>query len=756
MAGALILLIVGTAAGVGAPALGIWLWVRRGRRGRSATSIRSHHNPGALFDALPDGPGGTANPAMGGATLVVDGRQTERDEKSIPDEISDLARLASAAARSAAEAVVPAALVETAMEADRDLGGEHGQATVAPARTASTELVMCDLDIAGDESRAVPRETTMPALWPADATDIELSADPGPASAGAPVLPDAGAREIASRGVEYEAGTARPSEEAQPPKFAHLNEILEAEAEACGEPAREGDDTIEAIETEGGVECSAAESVPSVGDSAISVAPLGDNLEPEPAIVDALPESIAEDTAGEVANAGEPSRTRPRPSRPAQHRDRRGQRRALPPPAAPASERPPPVEASLRAPAEAKLRLMLHPIRRTATLSAVLARPPGYPDRVVLLLGEGTEVSSYSEDRYDDVDLEWTADLLSGEVRLDCKEGYQWLRSSRRIHLFGEVADEPGLISIGSAALSSPTTIICLREDVAAARAAAEACGSPTLVSHDHWSGIPDGWAVLSGYLPAHAAASGLATGLTGLDPGVGSEILLAGGLRIRSASFAEGSPPRIEIAPFPSGAIVTIDGQPAELGEDGAWRADGWDRPGDHLVDVVPGPSAAYRVIEDPWTKDGWEAWNAHPERFGATPHAPWAVAQVCGAAVLGPGGEYVVAADAKPSVVCLGLRRGAVGLRGRPDAPVAVGLLKEPPAFLISASGPRRSQGRIEWLSPSAPSASIRAIDPHWAAAVRSAASRRLPIDGGGSSAAEAWRRARERARRQRRPRS
>ena len=399
---------------------------------------------------------------------------------------------------------------------------------------------------------------------------------------------------------------------------------------------------------------------------------------------------------------------------------------------------------------------MLHPIRRTATLSAVLARPPGYPDSVTLLLGEGAEISAYSEDRYDDVDLEWTADLLSGEVRLDCKEGYQWLRSGRRIQIFGEVADEPGVISVGSAALSSASTVVCLREDADAVRAAAEACGSPTLVPHDYWSGIPVGWTVLSGYRPAHAAASGLATGLTGLDPGVGSEIRLSAGLRIRSASFAEGCPPRIEIAPFPSGAIVTIDGQPAELGEDGAWSAVGWDRPGDHLVDVVPGPSAAYRIIEDPWAKDGWEAWDAHPERFGGSPHAPWAVAQVCGAAVLGPGGEFVVASDAMPSVVCLGLRRGAVVLRGRLDAPVAVGLLREPPAFLISASGPRRSQGRITWLSPSAPSSSIRAIDPHWVAAVRSAAARRLPLDGGGSSADDAWRRARERARRQRRPRT
>jgi hypothetical protein len=564
----------------------------------------------------------------------------------------------------------------------------------------------------GDWTRALPREVTKPHLWPA-------------------------------------------SEKAQTQEFTLLDEVLEAETR--NEPGHERDESAEMVETASGAERGAVETAPCVGEGEAAIVPPADNLEfalePVPGSVAVPSDSVAEDTAGETTNTGEPAWTKPRPSKPAQHRDRRGQRRVLPAQPASVSERPQSVGAAARPPAEAKLRLMLHPIRRAATLSAVLARPAGYPDRVTLLLGGGTEIGAYGESRYDDVDLEWTADLLSGEVRLDCKDGYQWLRSGRRIHIFGVVADEPGVVSAGSAALSSPSTIICLREDAAEVRAVAEACGSPTLVSHEHWSGVPDGWTILSGYRPTHAAASELASGLTGLDPGVGSEIRLSGGLRISSASFAEGSPPRIEIAPFPPGAVVTIDGLPAELGEDGAWSADGWDKPGDHLVDVVPGPSSAYRVVDDPWSKDGWETWDAHPERFGALRRAPWVVAQVCGAAVSGPGGEYVVAADAMLSVICLGLRCGAVALRGRPDAPVAVGLLSEPPAFLISASGLRRSQGRITWLSPSAPIGSSRTIDPQWVAEVRNAVSRRLPLDGGGSPAQDAWRRARERARRHRR---
>ncbi|WP_151611734.1 hypothetical protein [Sinorhizobium alkalisoli] len=444
---------------------------------------------------------------------------------------------------------------------------------------------------------------------------------------------------------------------------------------------------------------------------------------------------------------------RPRPSRPAQHRDRRGQRRVPQVQSGAASQVGlAAVAEALRTPAEAKLRLILHPVRRTVGLSAVMARPAGYPDRITLLFGAGTELGAYSEDRYDDVDLEWTPDLLSGEVRLGCKEGYQWLRSSRRVHIFREQADEPGLISVSFAALASSNAIVCRQEDADAVRSAAAACGSAELVTHDRWTGVPEGWVVLSSYRPTHAASSMLDTGLTGLDPGIGGVIRLSGGLQIRAGSFAQGSPPKIEIEPFPAGARVTIDGIPAEADDEGCWRAAGWDEPGDHLVDVIPGPSLTYRIVGDPWAEGGWELWNAHADRFPTSHDAPWARAQICGASVAGPSGEHVVAAEAMSSVIALGLRRGMAMLRPRPDAPVAVGLLREPPAFLISSSGPRRTQGRVDWLVPPAGKEFSQLIDQSWVAAVRSAASRRLPLSTDSPAAQEAWRRARARARRYR----
>jgi hypothetical protein len=435
----------------------------------------------------------------------------------------------------------------------------------------------------------------------------------------------------------------------------------------------------------------------------------------------------------------------------ARHRDRRGQRRSSPAKIASTPETIIPVQAAQsRPPAEFKLRLILHPVRRTAGIAAVLTRPVGYPEIITLSHEAGADVRAFGEDRYDDVDLEWTPGLLSGELRLDCEQGYQWLRSSRRIHMFRAVADEPNLISVGFAALKSPCAIICRLEDSDAVRSATRMCGSSELTSHDRWAGIPHGWAIFSNYVPTHEAMQNLEPDLTALDPGVGAEIRLTGVLQISAAAFAAGSPPHIEITPFPAGARVTIDGVAAEMGEDGAWRADGWDTPGQHLVDVVPGPSATYRILADPWVSDGWETWDAHPGRFTSGGDAPWAQVKICGANVSGPSGEHLVAAEPMATLMALGQQRGVASLRARPDAPIAVGLLREVPAFLISASGPRRTQGRISWLAPPTTASYARSIDPQWVSAVRSVALRRLTLEGESVAGQGAWRRARDRARR------
>ncbi len=449
------------------------------------------------------------------------------------------------------------------------------------------------------------------------------------------------------------------------------------------------------------------------------------------------------------------SSAKTRPRQPAVHRDRRGNRRASPAGTASSEAASTGPALATRAAAEAKLRLALHPIRRTARISVVLTRPEGFPERVMLQAGVQHAIEAYDTQRYDDLDLPWTGELLDGELRLANTDGFRWVRSARRVHIFATDPNEPDLISVGAARRDVAHTLVCRSGDAADVRAAAASVGSPDLQAHEHWQGIPEGWMVLSGYTPAHTAEPPLPNDLRPLDPGAGLKIVLEEGLAIRPQVYAEGHPPRILISPARS-ASITIGGKPATLSASGAWEAPGWDAPGQHIVDVVPGPSASYEIAADPWAIAGWDFWNAHSGRFQNQPPRPWTRAEICGAQIRGPTGETVFAAETQPTLIALGLKSGAVPLQRRGDVSVSVGFMAEAPAFLLAATGQRRTQGRVIWLGLAPASRGSRRLDTDWFIAVRSAASRRLPLQCSDAVGEDAWRKAKERARRLKRPRS
>lgn len=366
-----------------------------------------------------------------------------------------------------------------------------------------------------------------------------------------------------------------------------------------------------------------------------------------------------------------------------------------------------------------------------------------------MLDGEG-QIEAFDDNRYDDLGIEWTPSLLEGELRIQSDEGQQWLRAGRAVHVFSENPVESGMVSVGHVRCGIPHVIVCKADEQEVIHEAALATGSPSLVSHENWRGIPHGWTVLSGYRPCHAARTMLPAQLSPLDPGMEIEITLHGGLAIRTSVYAEGSPPRINISPLPDDASVTIDGNPAKQVHDGAWQATGWDSPGQHLIDVVPGPSRSYQIMADPMVNGEWQFWNAHPERFGAESQDPWGRAEICGLAVRGPEGEAVIAAKSKPILIALGERRQAVPLKPRIDVPASVAMITEPPAFLVVATGLRRKQGQIIWLGSPATGTARSSPDRQWADTVRSIAARRLNLECADFDGKRAWRNAKQRARR------
>jgi hypothetical protein len=107
----------------------------------------------------------------------------------------------------------------------------------------------------------------------------------------------------------------------------------------------------------------------------------------------------------------------------------------------------------------------------------------------------------------------------------------------------------------------------------------------------------------------------------------------------------------------------------------------------------------------------------------------------------------------ETRPILVALGAKSGVATLLPRADVSVSVGFVPEPPAFLLSATGQRRSQGRVIWLGLAPPAQSSRRSDPGWVEAVRMAASRHLPLEDANALGEDTWREAKARARRLRR---
>lgn len=427
-----------------------------------------------------------------------------------------------------------------------------------------------------------------------------------------------------------------------------------------------------------------------------------------------------------------------RPARQAVHRDRRGRQTAQLQPGA-ERKRAKRQSTLLRPPAEARLRLMVHPIRRTVRLALVLLRPAEFPEQVTLELNGSQTVDALEESQYGDVDLTWDAGLLRNEVRVSCAEGYQWVRGARPVHIFAADPAQADLVSVPAATAGTEHTVICREQDTDTVCDIAVSAGSARPQALRRFSGIADGWVVLSGYRPTRAAALPPAQAFSPLDPGHGIEITLQGGLETGRRLYAQGRPPRIHIQPMLDGISVRIGGGPATVSGEGNWEAPGWDAPGQHRIEVVPGPSLNYEVQADPGVHSGWAFWDAHSDRTAADQN-PWSRAQICGALLAGPSGERVIAAELQPTVLALGIDGSISALRPRQEAGVSVGFATGIPAFLLFSSGRRRRQGKIVWLGLPPPAEVVarpRRLSQLWIDAVRAAAARRLAMqaDEGGT---------------------
>ena len=97
---------------------------------------------------------------------------------------------------------------------------------------------------------------------------------------------------------------------------------------------------------------------------------------------------------------------------------------------------------------------------------------------------------------------------------------------------------------------------------------------------------IPGGWCLFTGIRPANGSSP--PPGLERLSVESSITLVPEGGLRLsRRWTWLEGAPARMMVVGSHRGLVAKIDGQEAELDEDGRLSAGGLHKPGEHLIEV-------------------------------------------------------------------------------------------------------------------------------------------------------------------------
>lgn len=442
------------------------------------------------------------------------------------------------------------------------------------------------------------------------------------------------------------------------------------------------------------------------------------------------------------------------PTGPARYRDRRSARRAIPAHVE-AGKQPNRRTPSLRQ-SDAKLRLYIDSNRKSIHLSIVLSRPKGFPDQIELdvigseainIVNDEPVDAFFDDERYEDIDVDWTPSLLTDELRLlDTKQSLKWVRGARPFHLFAPVEGESGFLTVSTADIGTEHIIVCREEDVMEIYAIATDNGSLQPKRIQEWTDIPSGWAVLTGYTPQHSAPQAKSR-FRPLCPDKETKIRLDGGMPVRNKTYAEGHAPRILIDHLTPNDKVFIGGFNATRQSDGSWIAPGFDIPGKHRIVVEAGPSLTYSVLPDPEKAENWQIWDA-------ADGAAWNQIAVCGARIFTDDNSIIMACESKWNARAIGPCADVQSFVSRnDDVPAAIAILQFSPAFILLSEGPRRHQGKVIWqgrdLIDVGPCMQ-KNPDMKWVDSVRRAKARNLILCPKISGAESAWRSVTEVARR------
>jgi hypothetical protein len=273
--------------------------------------------------------------------------------------------------------------------------------------------------------------------------------------------------------------------------------------------------------------------------------------------------------------------------------------------AAPARERPSPIELRLRNQRGGMVAVSLLPRRREGMPVAIDVAGAG---------SSALSLSALRDEWYQDVLLpdlgavlrtgaEWYAD--SGDVRL------RWSLAGRDLYVLGTSDEWSGYLSTSWLALGDEHAVLCVKEIVPQVEDLLRQCcdALPARLTED--DGVPEGWVVLRPVVPARPLPLGNARDIfDALRPPPDIEIALRGGIRLHLAQWLAGHPPAIRLyGDAAQAGTFLIDGALATPQPDGSYTARGWDSVGDHVI-ACGGQTKTYSIVDPP---DGWDAWTAY-----------------------------------------------------------------------------------------------------------------------------------------------
>ncbi len=282
------------------------------------------------------------------------------------------------------------------------------------------------------------------------------------------------------------------------------------------------------------------------------------------------------------------------------------------------SEGPPARDRSL--PLEVRLRFDRGGFCR---LSLIARRSNGLPEDITVWTHSGDlELQAIQDEWYQDVSTDDIARVLDDGVvwtQKDASEPLTWSLSGRPLYVLAARADISGFVSQPCLELDRDHVVLCRAAIRSEVEVAIKKTGATPTSILDESLGLPQGWIVFRGVVPRTPVTPASGADLfNALRPLPRIEISTEGGIRLEHATWLEGYPPLIKIYGDPEHtAKVLIDGNDAERGEDGCFRAPAWDSIGSHLI-WCSGASKSYSVVPFAST---WEAWDAYafPVSYGA-----------------------------------------------------------------------------------------------------------------------------------------